>query len=420
MNTSASHAAIISSGGVEKKSVRFHPPYQGISKTSQTSPHIRQLLDQFSVHLQPLVPHSGYSFRNYRLNLELAGGTTGRHSCEYNLVFENENIGEWRLTRGKRFSELELTLIEGFLGQFLQTLRQALQDRQQFRWANVPRMEQIRDLGISSSTIQRDKKLSPLGDFCITNITAQTAFRVFSELEALAWAPWLRYSPQEISHQAGVFPEGQLLVTDDNDQFLASLSMNRVNWDGDIHKLTTWDEIAGVRRDYLGTYASEGNTLVLMSMSVSPSHQGKKIPGLIIDHVREKFGKLGIEHIISPFRPSGYGLAKSLIGYDLDFKRYCEMRKPGTDQPYDPWLRSLWWKRMRPLKIADQAMVRTVPLQEFYQYHQFYNLGLWEKIEEDVWECGEVGRWYIDKSASSATYRENNVWGEIPLNNHPL
>jgi GNAT superfamily N-acetyltransferase len=420
MNTNTRQVAVISNTGNGKKSRGVHLPYQEMSDAFQTIPEIRQSLDQFSAHLQPLVPHSGYSFQNHALNLELTAGKTGRHSYTYNLMFENESIGEWGLTRSERFSELELNLIEDFLCQFFQMLGYALQHRQQLQPADIAGPEQTRDLGIPSDTIRHDQNPSPLGEFLITDITPQSAFRVYSELEALAWAPWLRYSPQEISLQASVFPEGQLLVTDDNDQFLASLSMNRVNWDGDIHKLTTWDEIAGVRRDYLGTYASEGNTLVLMSMSVSPSHQGKKIPGLIIDHVREKFGKLGIEHIISPFRPSGYGLAKSLIGYDLDFKRYCEMRKPGTDQPYDPWLRSLWWKRMRLLKIADQAMVRTVPLQEFYQYHQSYNFGLWEEIEEDVWECGEVGRWYVDKSTSSASYRENNVWGEIPLNDHLL
>jgi hypothetical protein len=354
------------------------------------------------------------------LNLEFTDGKMDRHSCAYHLVSENENIGEWRLTRGKRFSELELTLIEDFLCQFLQTLRDALQYRQQLRPANIARSEQTHNPEIPADPIRCHKNLSPLGEFWVTNITPQTAFRVYSELEAPSWAPWLRYSPKEISRQASVFPEGQILVTDDGDNFLASLSMNRINWDGDIYKLTTWDEIAGDRMDYSGTYTLEGNTLVLMSMNVSPSHQGKRIPGLIIDHVKEKFEKQGIEHIISPFRPSGYGLAKSLIGYDLDFKCYCEMKKPGTDQPYDPWLRSLWWKQIRLLKVADQAMVRTVPLQEFYQFHRSYNLGLWEEIEEYIWECGEVGRWYVDKSASTASYKENNVWGEIPLSHHRL
>ncbi len=64
-------------------------------------------------------------------------------------------------------------------------------------------------------------------------------------LEQPNWAPWLAASPNVLKGRAEVFPEGQLIIKSIDGEPLASLSMNRINWDDDIETLPSWDNVAG-------------------------------------------------------------------------------------------------------------------------------------------------------------------------------
>lgn len=240
---------------------------------------------------------------------------------------------------------------------------------------------------------------------------------------------------------------------------VASLSMNQINWDGNPDTLPSWDDVAGTQTtDYSETYQVDGNTLVLMSMNVSPKSKGQQLPAKIIEYVKLLAQAKGAEHIIGSFRPSGFGKAKlemlpersgsyyaHMKGLDKDmsqypihakygqkslrdpsqFWSYCIATVPGTEKPIDPWLRSLWWAGMKLLKEDQMAMDVSVSQEEFDHYQHTYYPGRWQRFgisqgNWETWECGEVGVWkrHLDDSAGPVTqarYFESNVWGTIPF-----
>src|SRR6266571_2987479 len=90
-------------------------------------------------------------------------------------------------------------------------------------------------------------------------------------LEKACWAPWLSKPEQHIEAIARNFPQTQLLLRNQRGDIAATVTANRINWDGDPLSLTTWDAFAGGSEqasDYAETYIPDGNTLCLMSMSV--------------------------------------------------------------------------------------------------------------------------------------------------------
>jgi GNAT superfamily N-acetyltransferase len=242
----------------------------------------------------------------------------------------------------------------------------------------------------------------------------EDAGSIFHRLEKQNWAPWLCSPPEVLVTYSRLFPEGQLLITDHKDNPVASLTLNRINWDGNPQTLTTWDAVAGgsvANGDYQRTYAPEGNTLVLMSINVKYQEQGHGYARQLIDKAKETAQILGVEYLISPFRPSEYGKYKSKYR-DPGFLEYCRM----TDRdgvPIDKWLRNLTRNEMRFLRVAEDSMVVTVSAKKFEELKESYNMGLWKEIAPDVWECGEVGRWHAQRRY--ATYIEPNLWGEMPI-----
>lgn len=277
--------------------------------------------------------------------------------------------------------------------------------------------------GEPSNTIQHD--LLQTSQFTIESWTPEIAGEIYEKLEHPNWAPWLEASQETIAGRAAVFPEGQLLLKE-NGVPVASLSMNKIHWDGNSDHLPSWDQVAGKdKTDYSETYQPDGNTLVLMSMNVADDAKGKQLPAKLIAYVKQLALDMGVEHVIGSFRPSGYGKAKKDHDYSLPFWDYCQMKVPGTDKPLDPWLRSLWWVGMQMIKPDKSAMEVTVNADDFYNYQNNYHPDVWEKVYTthtrngrnivDFWECDEVGYWVIWNQDKKALYKESNVWGEIPF-----
>jgi hypothetical protein len=256
---------------------------------------------------------------------------------------------------------------------------------------------------------------------------------IFDVLEVPNWAPWLRFSAEELDAQADVFPTGQILVCDQTSRPLASLSTNRIEWDGVIGHLPTWDHVAGETRTYRDTYAPDGNAIVLMSANVRRDARKMRLTDLLIDEVKRRAAAEGIEHILSDFRPSEYGAYKLERG-NTGFAAYCALaRQDGL--PMDGWLRSLTRNGMQPLGVDSRAMVVRTTVEEFSRYRATYHLDRWYQLTdpnvisirvsehaphldlddvEEKWECSETGTWYVDRSGGRALYVESNLWGRLP------
>lgn len=237
---------------------------------------------------------------------------------------------------------------------------------------------------------------------------------IHAELEKPHWAPWLSFSEKGMQEMASIFPEGQLIVKDKNGSFMAYASTNRINWDGKVKTLPTWDEAAGgqvEQASYQSTYKANGNTLIIMCITVHSMHRGKFLSSILLYEIKRLARDLKVKHIISPFRPSTYGFYKQ-HHHDPGFKAYCALKRE-DGMPVDTWLRILIRNGMKPLIVRDNSLVVEVSKAEFKKFKTYHNKELWKEISPNVWECGEVGRWYVGNE--KAVYKEPELFGKLPL-----
>ncbi len=261
---------------------------------------------------------------------------------------------------------------------------------------------------------------------------ADLALAVHDELEALCWAPWLRFSAAELREHREVFPEGQVALFDDTGRPVASLDTVRIDWDGDPLSLPTWDEVAGGDRGYRAVHRPDGNAVSLLSMSIRHDARGRRIPRLVIDELRARLAGSGVQHIVGDFRPSGFGRYKRLAG-ERSFAEYVELLDD-DGLPADGWLRTVRTMGAVLLRVDPTAMVVRATVEELHQHRQEHHPERWWQVTDEhrlerqlgwhrplrfiarvdeVWECGETGTWYLDRRAGDAVYVESNVWGRL-------
>lgn len=97
-----------------------------VAHALQASLEVPRILEIFSEMTQAYVPHDGYAYDHTTLGLHCSGGRLSRHECSYHLVMDDQDLGEWRLQRGRRFREAELEQLEVLLGGLFYPLRNAL------------------------------------------------------------------------------------------------------------------------------------------------------------------------------------------------------------------------------------------------------------------------------------------------------
>jgi GNAT superfamily N-acetyltransferase len=257
---------------------------------------------------------------------------------------------------------------------------------------------------------------------------------IFECLEVPNWAPWLRISADQFDLQAELFELGQLFVCDFDDEPVGLLSTTRIEWDGRVASLPTWDHLAADITCFATRYAPEGNALVLLSASVRRDLRGGGIGTLLIDRTKDIAILHEIDTIVSPFRPSGFGRHK-IHHPHCSFERYCALRRD-DGAPVDRWLRTLDRARFAMLRIEPKAMVVETTADHFHALRSAYHPGSWHRVENGrafdlrigehcpgeqlphihaAWECSETGTWYVDDDSDAAAYIESNVWGQFQL-----
>jgi GNAT superfamily N-acetyltransferase len=256
-----------------------------------------------------------------------------------------------------------------------------------------------------------ERKDNVTQQFTVGSWKPEDILSIHQKLEVPNWAPWLAASEVSMVGRCLVFPEGQIVMKDTQGFPLASLSMNKINWDGDSESLPSWDDVAGDPTTYERTYVPKGNTLVLMSMNVNPEYQGAGHARALIEKAKLLTQELGVDYLIGSFRPNEYGKHKAINGVKaLGFEEYASLKRD-DGLSIDSWLRNLTRNGMKPLKVDPYAMIVTVTLDDLAIYIKNYKSDMWKEVSPNVWECGEVGSWYIDVAQGSATYQESNLWG---------
>lgn len=284
----------------------------------------------------------------------------------------------------------------------------------------------VKSLGAASTRIPKAPACIGEGEL-VTALIAQ----VHELVEVPNWAPWLRFSLDELRTYSAVFPRGQFVDLGGDGRPVGALTTTRMTWRGDPEDLTSWDAVSGHDSGVGEAFDAEGNTLVLLSMSVRPDARGRGPSLGLIEQARQLARREGMDHLIGPFRPNGYGPHKA-SGATAGFRDWCLTRRP-DGHPADPWLRAMDRIGMRPLKIAPRAMVVEEPMAVWEEYRSTYRPEAWFPPTEDiavrlradalladrpdleVWECEETGSWFLDREAGTAMYVEANLWGELPL-----
>ncbi len=126
----------------------------------QTTLDIEQILSLFSGHLQEIVPHDGYGFHNELLNIDLASGRKARNSCVYTLKLEGETLGEWRVSRDRRFGAVDLERVEELLAHLFYPLRNGLRYREAMYYAHTDPLTQVGNRVALFAGLQREVELA--------------------------------------------------------------------------------------------------------------------------------------------------------------------------------------------------------------------------------------------------------------------
>lgn len=120
------HLTLVSSSGQPpRKPTEEIEPIQFL-RAITASLELDQVLHKLSEFLHDLVGHSGWEYRHPEQACELTGGHPDRHRLDYALALNGQQIGALTLMRGRRFSDIEQTRIEGLLGLAAPTLHNAL------------------------------------------------------------------------------------------------------------------------------------------------------------------------------------------------------------------------------------------------------------------------------------------------------
>lgn len=282
-------------------------------------------------------------------------------------------------------------------------------------------------------------------------------------LELLGWAPWLAKPLANIAIIAANYPETNLIsrrivpskppegipssigVRDfqHNETIAEGISSaNRVNWDGRLESLGTWNTYAGgtVQEGlYKGPHDSNGNTIVMLSTSVHPYARRKGVGQSLIRETariaREEME--GVTQMVAPLRPSEYGKYKYeyyMRGEEppLSFEEYCIAQR-GDGQLRDAWLRSATRDlSMTLLRSEPQSMEIPMSIDTFNVYRRLYKpeggwMQKWLQVKkftadpdslDGIWECGETGYWVVrsENKGKEARYIEPNYWARVDMN----
>lgn len=96
----------------------------------QTTLDLRQLLQLFHQQIQSVLQQDGLRLQYPPLHQDIKFGNTAHHNCHYQLEIDKQSLGKLSLSRGRRFDQDEIRLIEDLLCKLVYPLRNCQQYQQ--------------------------------------------------------------------------------------------------------------------------------------------------------------------------------------------------------------------------------------------------------------------------------------------------
>lgn len=129
-----------------------------ISSALQTTLEFDELIGIFCNKIQATIPHNGVEYINEEFNMEFKRGLVARHSCNYALKVEDQQLGELKLMRSQRFGKEELKMLESLLCCLIYPLRNATLFQQAVKMAYTDPLTKANNRAAFNDCLQREIK----------------------------------------------------------------------------------------------------------------------------------------------------------------------------------------------------------------------------------------------------------------------
>ncbi|MGR9012826.1 MAG: GGDEF domain-containing protein [Gammaproteobacteria bacterium] len=159
MTRKSANLAVISNNTFEAtKAVNLHN--YDISSALQTTLEFNELIAIFCSKIANKIPHSAYVYVNKEFDLEVKSGVFTRHSCNYALKVEQQQLGELKLMSNHRFSDVDLQLLETLLCCLIYPLKNATLFHQALKMAYTDPLTQSNNRASFNDSIKREISLA--------------------------------------------------------------------------------------------------------------------------------------------------------------------------------------------------------------------------------------------------------------------
>lgn len=131
-----------------------------VTNALQTTLATDRLIALFSEQIKPFVKQTGLEYQNESGEIEIAQGKSAPHSCTYNLILEDEELGNLKLMRRKRFSPTEIEQIEALLCCLIYPLRNALMYKKALQSAHTDELTGLNNRLSFNQSLQHEWDLA--------------------------------------------------------------------------------------------------------------------------------------------------------------------------------------------------------------------------------------------------------------------
>ncbi|MGZ4968296.1 MAG: GGDEF domain-containing protein [Methylobacter sp.] len=159
MNNKSANLAIISNNTFEATKAVNLQNYD-ISSALQTTLEFSELIAIFCSKIANKIPHSAFVYTNAEFGLEVKSGVFTRHSCNYALKVEQQQLGELKLMSNHRFSDTDLQLLETLLCCLIYPLKNATLFHQALKMAYTDPLTQTHNRAAFNDSIKREISLA--------------------------------------------------------------------------------------------------------------------------------------------------------------------------------------------------------------------------------------------------------------------
>lgn len=131
-----------------------------IANALQTTLEVTQLIQLFGREISVTIPFDGLDYRNTQHNIQFSQGKKASHSCNYNLIINEQELGELTFTRRTKFLQFEILELESLLCGLVYPLRNALLYAQTLQLVHKDPLTGIDNRAAMNEALQREVEYS--------------------------------------------------------------------------------------------------------------------------------------------------------------------------------------------------------------------------------------------------------------------